>query len=138
MKGRLADMSPPQSPERHPVNDPTPQDGQTLEQLRLLERANPGLIKELIRLFVADAPRQMRLIETAYRQRDPEGLRQSAHFLRSGSLALGLAWLAERAKAFEHLPFEDYGDPAADLLVKELRSGLHQVLLTLLQDLKRL
>ena len=131
-------MIPTRPRERHAVNDSMPQDGQTLEQLRLLERENPGLIKELIRLFVADAPKQMRLIETAYRQRDPEGLRQSAHFLRSGALALGLGWLAERAQAFEHLPFERYGDAAADLMIKELRSGLHQMLLALLQDLKRL
>ena len=118
--------------------DDAPDARQTLDQLRMLEHENPGLIKELIRLFVADAPRQMRLIDSAYRQRDPEGLRQSAHFLRSGALALGLSWLAERAQAFEHLPFDRYGEPAADTLVKELRSGLHQVLLILLQDLKRL
>jgi len=120
-----------------PQDDP-PQDRQTLDQLRHLETENPGLIKELIRLFVADAPRQMRLIDSAYRQRDPEGLRQSAHFLRSGALALGMGWLAERAQAFEHLPLGQYGEPASDLQVKELRAGLHQVLLMLLQDLKRL
>ena len=116
----------------------SPQDRQTLDQLRLLEQENPGLIKELIRLFVADAPKQMRLIDSAYRQGDPEGLRQSAHFLRSGALALGLGWLAERARAFEHLPYARYGDADADASVKELRAGLHQVLLVLLQDLKRL
>ena len=44
---------------------------------------------ELIRLFVSDAPKQMRLIEGAYGKRDPEGLRESAHFLRSGALANG-------------------------------------------------
>jgi HPt (histidine-containing phosphotransfer) domain-containing protein len=114
------------------------QDRQTLDQLRLLERENPGLIKELIRLFVADAPKQMRLIDSAYRQRDPEALRQSAHFLRSGALALGLVWLAERARAFEQLPYERYGDPLADASVKELRTGLHQILLVLLQNLKGL
>ena len=120
-----------------PHDDP-PQDRQTLDQLRHLESENPGLIKELIRLFVADAPRQMRLIDSAYRHGDPEGLRQSAHFLRSGALALGLGWLAERAQAFEQLPLEQYGAPASDQQVKELRAGLHQVLLMLLQDLKRL
>jgi HPt (histidine-containing phosphotransfer) domain-containing protein len=120
-----------------PHDDP-PHDRQTLDQLRMLENENPGLIKELIRLFVADAPRQMRLIDSAYRQRDPEGLRQSAHFLRSGALALGMGWLAERAQAFENLPFERYGEPSVDAQVKELRAGLHQVLLALLQDLKRL
>jgi len=117
---------------------PHPQDRQTLDQLRQLETENPGLMKEVIRLFVADAPKQMRLIDSAYRQRDPEAVRQSSHFLRSGALALGLGWLAERALAFEHLPFEDYGNPEADEQVRQLRAELHQVLLVLLRDLKTL
>jgi HPt (histidine-containing phosphotransfer) domain-containing protein len=120
------------------VTEPLPQDRQTLDQLRALEQENPGLIKELIRLFVADAPKQMRLIDSAYRQRDPEGLRQSAHFLRSGALALGLGWLAEQANAIEHLPLEAYGVGDSDQRVVQLRSALHQVLLVLLHDLKTL
>ena len=121
-----------------PVSNPLPQDRQTLDQLRLLERENPGLMKEVIRLFVADAPKQMRLIDSAYRQRDPEGLRQSAHFLRSGALALGLTWLANCTNVLEHLPLADYGSAESDHYVKHLRTELHQVLLVLLHDLKTL
>ncbi|MEO6103518.1 MAG: Hpt domain-containing protein, partial [Pseudoxanthomonas sp.] len=120
------------------MSDPSPHDLQTLDQLRELERQDPGLIKEIIRLFVADAPRQMRLIDSAYRQRDPEGLRQSAHFLRSGALALGLAWLSEQALHIERLPFEDYGTEVSDAQVRQLRAELHQVLLVLLRELKTL
>jgi len=109
---------------------------QTLDQLHALERERPGLMKELIRLFVGDAPRQMRLIDTAYGKRDPEGLRQSAHFLRSGALALGLGWLAEQAGLIEHLDFHDYGRPESDALVANLRSELHRVLLALFDELK--
>ncbi|MEO8160491.1 MAG: Hpt domain-containing protein [Arenimonas sp.] len=111
-------------------------DLQTLDQLRLLERERPGLMKDLIRLFVADAPKQMRLIDGAYAKRDPEGVRQSAHFLRSGALALGLAWLAEQARLLEHLEFSQYGTPAAGETVVNLRAELHRVLITLLKDLK--
>ncbi len=120
------------------MSDPSSQDLQTLDQLRALERQDPGLIKEIIQLFVADAPRQMRLIGSAYLQRDPEGLRQSAHFLRSGSLALGLGVLAERVLHIERLPFEDYGSEDSDTQVRQLRGELHQVLLVLLRELKTL
>jgi HPt (histidine-containing phosphotransfer) domain-containing protein len=109
---------------------------QTLDQLRLLERERPGLMRELIRLFVGDAPKQMRLIEAAYHKRDPEGLRQAAHFLRSGALALGLGWLARQAGALEHLEFSAYGEPASNERLAQLRAELHRVLLALLSELK--
>ena len=109
---------------------------QTLDQLRDLERERPGLMKELIRLFVGDAPKQMRLIDTAYAKRDPEGLKQAAHFLRSGALALGLGWLAEQAGLIEHLDFAEYGRPDANELVARLRAELHRVLLALFDELK--
>jgi HPt (histidine-containing phosphotransfer) domain-containing protein len=118
------------------VNTPPPHDRQTLEQLRELESERPGLMKELIRLFVADAPKQMRLIDAAYRRRDPEMVRQSAHFLRSGSLALGLGTLAELGRNLEQLPFEDYGNKASDLQFAQLRAEVHRVLLALLRELK--
>ena len=109
---------------------------QTLDQLRDLERERPGLMKELIRLFVGDAPKQMRLVEAAYHRHDPEATKQQAHFLRSGALALGLGWLAEQAGLIEHLDFHDYGRPESDALVANLRSELHRVLLALFDELK--
>jgi len=118
------------------VSTKRPLNLQTLDQLRSLERERPGLMKELIRLFVADAPKQMRLVETAYRERDPERLRQSAHFLRSGALALGLSWLAEQARLLEHLDFLEYGQPGSNELVANLRAELHGVLLALLRELQ--
>jgi len=118
------------------VSSKRPLNLQTLDQLHSLERERPGLMKELIRLFVADAPKQMRLLEGAYRQRDPERLRQSAHFLRSGALALGLGWLAEQARMIEHLEVGELGRPDSDELVAKLRAELHRVLLALLKELQ--
>ena len=109
---------------------------QSLDQLHSLERERPGLMKELIRLFVADAPKQMRLIDGAYGRRDPELLRQSAHFLRSGSLALGLNALAAQALYFEHLPLEQYGSKDNDAGIVQLRAEVHRVLLALLKMMK--
>lgn len=118
------------------MSNANPLDPQILEQLRLLDAERPGLMKELIRLFVADTPKQMRLIDGAYGRRDPELLRQSAHFLRSGSLALGLNDLAERALHFEHLPLEDYGSKDNDAGLVQLRAEVHRVLLALLTLMK--
>ena len=115
---------------------PSPFDQQTLEQLRLLECEQPGLMKELIRLFVADAPRQMRLIDGGYQRRDPELVRQSAHFLRSCALVLGLSWLADHTRHFEDLGLDQYGTAASDQLVAQLRAELHRVLLVLLKETK--
>jgi len=109
---------------------------QTLDQLHDLERQTPGLMKELIRLFVGDAPKQIRLIEAAYGKRDPEKLSQQAQFLRSGALALGLSWLAEQAGLLEHMDFHQYGKPESDALVANLRAELHRVLLALFDELK--
>ena len=102
----------------------------------MLETERPGLMRELIRLFVADAPKQMRLIDSAYAKRDPEAVRQCAHFLRSGSLALGLTWVAEHSNTLERLELEQYGVPESDQLIVQLRSELHRVLLVLLKQLK--
>lgn len=118
------------------MTTPVPLDPQILEQLRMLEAENPGLIKELIRLFVADAPKNMRLIDAAYTRRDPEMLRQCSHFLRSGSLALGLNDLAEQAHYLEHLDLADYGNQDSDARVLALRAEVHRVLLALLKLMK--
>jgi hypothetical protein len=60
-RGKLAELAPAGAF----VSKSTPTEQQTLDQLHLLEHERPGLMKELIRLFVADAPRQMRLIDSA-------------------------------------------------------------------------
>ena len=118
------------------MTSPSPLDPQILEQLRMLEAESPGLMKELIRLFVADAPKNMRLIDGAYTRRDPEMVRQCSHFLRSGSLALGLNALAEQAHYFEHLDLADYGNKDVDARVAALRAEVHRVLLALLKLMK--
>jgi len=118
------------------VSTLSPLNQQTLDQLHALESDSPGLTRELIRLFVADAPKQMRLIEDAYAKRDPEGVRQSAHFLRSGALVLGLTWLAERSNVLQHLALDQYGLTEADELLAQVRGELHRILLALLAQLQ--
>lgn len=107
-------------------------DPKALELLRSLEQDRPGAMTELVRLFVADAPVQMQGVEDGYRAGDGDRVRQAAHFLRSGALALGLSGLIEAAQAVEHLDRESYGSPAADALLDRLRVQSRDALVALL------
>jgi HPt (histidine-containing phosphotransfer) domain-containing protein len=110
---------------------------QTLDQLRRLREDLPGVMEEVMQQFIDDAPRQIGLIEGAYHAADAEALRQNAHFLRSGALALRLEWLAEQAHRLEFLAPGDFGQPGSDRLLANLRAELDGVVAALLQELKQ-
>jgi HPt (histidine-containing phosphotransfer) domain-containing protein len=111
-------------------------DPKGLELLHSLQAEHPDLMTDLIRLFVADVPEQMRRIVAGYGECDVELLRQSAHFLRSGAMALGLLRLAEHSLAVERLDPAQYGLADADRKVDELRVELGKALLAMLKDTK--
>ena len=108
---------------------------QTLDQLRRLREELPGVMEEVMQQFIDDAPRQIGLIEGAYR--DADALRQNAHFLRSGALALRLEWLAEQAHRLEFLAPDDFGKPGSDRLLANLRGELSGVVVALLKELEQ-
>jgi HPt (histidine-containing phosphotransfer) domain-containing protein len=108
---------------------------QTLDQLRRLQEELPGVMEEVMQLFITDAPRQIRLIETAYEARNSEDLRQNAHYLRSGALALRLEWLAEQAHRLEFLAPDEFGQPRTDKMLAQLKAELNGVVVALLQEL---
>ena len=118
-------------------NDPAI-DPKTLELLRSLESDRPGAMTELVRLFIADAPAQMQLVDDGYHARDAEKLRQAAHFLRSGALALGLNALVDASHDIERLEPDQYGTPESDALLAQLRVGLRDALMALLNIVKEL
>ncbi len=95
-------------------------------------------MSELVRLFVADAPNQMQSIEDGYQLRDEQQVRQAAHFLRSGALALGVAQLAEISHAVERLDVAQFGRPDADERLAQLRVALRNALLALLSQVKEI
>ncbi len=115
-----------------PTYEPEP-----LTQLLELDVEQPGLMNELIRIFVADAPKQLQFIEVGLRERNPERVRQAAHFLRSGSLALGLKQVAAAAHAVERMDISSITPEAAQAAGEHLREHVHHVLLYLLGQLKR-
>jgi HPt (histidine-containing phosphotransfer) domain-containing protein len=108
---------------------------QTLDQLKKLREELPGVMEEVMGLFIADAPAQMRQIEQAYAEANPETLRQTAHYLRSGALALRLEWIAEQAHRLEFLSANDFGDPNSMRLLNNLRTELGAVVTTLQGEL---
>jgi len=108
---------------------------QTLDQLHKLREELPGVMEEVIQLFIKDAPRQMRQIEAAFAQGDTNALGQSAHFLRSGALALRLEWVAEQAHRLEFLAPSEFGQPSGAKLVKALRAEVNSVVVALLDEL---
>ena len=110
---------------------------QTLEQLNRLREDMPGVMDEVMQLFVTDAPRQLSLIEQAYAAGNAEELRQNAHYLRSGALALRLEWLAERAHRLEFLAPSEFGEPASARLLEQLRGELGGVVVALMQALDK-
>ncbi|MEO8160490.1 MAG: Hpt domain-containing protein [Arenimonas sp.] len=110
---------------------------QTLDQLRKLQEELPGVMQEVIELFIADAPRQMREIEVACEQGNSDVLRQSAHYLRSGALALRLEWVAEQTHRLEFLAPSDFGQPATARLLTSVRTELNAVVVALLEELER-
>jgi HPt (histidine-containing phosphotransfer) domain-containing protein len=109
---------------------------QTLDQLRRQRAELPGVMEEVMQQFIADAPRQIELIESAYHSADAEALRQNSHFLRSGALALRLEWLAEQAHRLEFLAAEDFGKESSDRLLANLKTELDGVVVALLKELE--
>ena len=108
---------------------------QTFDQLNKLRTELPGVMEEVMELFIGDAPRQLREIEQAYTDADAGALRQSAHYLRSGALALRLEWIAEQAHRLEFLSVDDFGDPNSTRLLNNLRAELGEVISSLQDEL---
>jgi len=110
-----------------PVIDP-----KALELLRSLDQDRPGAMIELVRLFITDAPVQMQRLEEGYRDRDGEQVRQAAHFLRSGALALGLTGMIDTSQVIEHLDISRYGEPESEAALAALRVESRNAVVALL------
>lgn len=115
------------------MSTPAPLNQETLEMLRSLEADDPGSLARLIRLFVADSPALLSRIELAHERRNPEELRNAAHYLRSAALALGAEGLARAAHKVEHLTAERFNTAESAALLTGVRTGLRDAVLSLMQ-----
>jgi HPt (histidine-containing phosphotransfer) domain-containing protein len=114
------------------ILDPT-----ALATLRALDAANPGAFSGFVRMFISEVPELIRRIEAASDASDPVALAQSAHYLRSASLALGATELAEVCYGLEH----PHGNPDADereAHIDRLRHAVRDALLSLLMEVSQI
>ena len=106
---------------------------ETLDMLRALEADDPGSLGRLIGMFVADTPGLLSRIDAARQKRDPEELKNAAHYLRSAALALGADDLAQAAHQVEHLTPDRIQGAESDALVATLHGRLREAVQSLMQ-----
>src|SRR5689334_17807101 len=95
-------MSLPDHSGNRPGATPEPIDPTVIEGLRELGGAeDPGLLVELIDLYLADAPQRMTEIEQSLTSGDWTLLERAAHTLKSASANIGALGLSELCKQLE-------------------------------------
>jgi HPt (histidine-containing phosphotransfer) domain-containing protein len=108
-----------------------------LATLRALDADNPGAFSGFVRMFISEVPDLIRRIEAASDASDPAALAQSAHYLRSASLALGATELAEVCYGLEH----PHGEPSTverEKHIDRLRHSVRDALLALLMQVSQI
>lgn len=108
-----------------------------LATLRALDADSPGAFSGFVRMFISEVPELVRKIETANAASDQAMLTQSAHYLRSSSLALGATELAEVCYGLEH----PHGNPTQqerEQHIDRLRHSVRDALLALLMQVSQI
>jgi len=67
-----------------------------IDYLTQLSRGNTKFVKEMIRIFLSENPEEMKVLESAIREKDFEVIRSSTHKLRSTLPYLGLDRVVEK------------------------------------------
>lgn len=95
---------------------------ETISELRrALE--DPGIVAELISLYLEDAPRQVESIKAAVMEGNAERLALAAHTLKGSSAQLGAEELSELCSELENIAL-DWRAESASLLIDQLESTL--------------
>jgi HPt (histidine-containing phosphotransfer) domain-containing protein len=112
-------------------------DPEALATLRALDQDNPGAFSQFVRMFVSEAPTLVGKLEAAVASHDETVRGQSAHYLRSASLALGATELAEVCHALEH-PGHAISDAEGTELLGRLRHATRDALLAVLSHVRQI
>ena len=112
-------------------------DPEALATLRALDHDTPGAFSQFVRMFVSEAPTLVHKLEVAVAGHDETTRGQSAHYLRSASLALGATELAEICHALEH-PGHAISDAEGAELIGRLRHSVRDALLALLSHVRQI
>jgi PAS domain S-box-containing protein len=84
---------------------------------------DPRLLRDVIRLFLADAPRSLRRIESAAKKGDGEALRLAAHALKGSAATIGASAVSAIALGLEQIGGAEDLDSAPEA-IRALREGL--------------
>lgn len=91
---------------------------------------DPGLVVELIDLYLLDAPERIREIQTALASADFDLLERAAHTLKSASANIGALTLSDLCKDLEKMAREsDVADP--DSLAERSKVAFDEVFVAL-------
>ena len=112
-------------------------DPEALATLRALDHDTPGAFSQFVRMFVSEAPSLVGKLEAAVAANDEDTRGQSAHYLRSASLALGATELAEICHALEH-PTAPITPAEGEQLLVRLRNSVRDALLALLSHVRQI
>ena len=88
-------------------------DRTVLADIRALSAPGEDLLADIVRLFVADVPDQLRTLRSALDGRDAVAARRTAHRLKGSALAAGARQLAAVCAAVEDAAREGDVDRAA-------------------------
>ncbi|HWQ95507.1 MAG TPA: response regulator [Gammaproteobacteria bacterium] len=87
-----------------PVAKSPAMDDKALDKIRALQmEGEPDLLSEIIASYLGDAPVQLEAIHRAVATGDAEGLRRSAHSMKSSSANLGATVLSSLCKELEEM-----------------------------------
>lgn len=100
----LARWVPGEEAGEEPAAQQEPLDGEVLEGLRQLGSADePGILEELISIFVEDAEVRMAALKEAFEREDRTSLREVAHALKGSSANMGAVRMSETCRKLEEL-----------------------------------
>jgi HPt (histidine-containing phosphotransfer) domain-containing protein len=77
-------------------------DRSVLEEIRALDGPGDDLVSEVIGVFLAEGPGQVRSVNEALASRDAAAIQRAAHRLKGSALALGARQLAAIAATVEN------------------------------------
>ncbi|HYE77846.1 MAG TPA: Hpt domain-containing protein, partial [bacterium] len=72
-----------------------------MEHLRALEREAPGLVQDVLGLFLEDVPGQLAALQEALLEGDPQRLSEGAHKLKGTTATMGMQRISGLAAELE-------------------------------------
>ena len=99
------------TPDQNPTFDPQVLDTEVIEGLRELGgEEDPGLLLELVEMFLDDAPNRLREMEESLSSGDLDTMRRAAHTLKSSSANMGAVLLCQICKDMEQAARDENQD----------------------------